>query len=140
LLIAALLLVFKSNLNMHRKKWAWAALAVAALYLLVAGFNKNYMDHRISASFSCRKINPAGYFSTPAPFNCMLWYIVAATDSNYYTAYSSVWDDARQPVIFERHPKNYALIDTMSDRPILRNLMSFSDHFTPFRGRAIRFF
>ncbi|HZX57964.1 MAG TPA: metal-dependent hydrolase, partial [Mucilaginibacter sp.] len=129
LIVAGLLLIFKSRLNLNRNKCAWTALTVSALYLVFAGFNKNYIDNKVNTSLSNQKINPAGYFSTPAPFTCMLWYIVVAADSTYYTAYSSVWDDTNQPIIFESHIKNYRLADSVRDRSALQDLIIFTDHY-----------
>ena len=85
LLLAAVFLVFKNVNNKNRPKWALFAICVSAFYLVIAGINKTYIDHRAEASFQSQKITPSNYFSTPAPFNCMLWYIVAEADSSYCT-------------------------------------------------------
>lgn len=125
--VAALLLVFKSADNKNRATWAALAVFISACYLIIAGINKTYIHHRAELSFRSQKISPSGYFSTPAPFNCMLWYIVADTGNNYYTGYSSIFDDSKKNIVFERHPKNYALLNRPTDPRVLRNLVTFAD-------------
>jgi inner membrane protein len=127
LLVAALFLIFKSGSNKNRPGWALIALGLSGLYLIIAGINKTYIDHRAEVSFQSQKITPSDYFSTPAPFNCMLWYIVSDADSNYYTGYSSIFDDEKKPIVFEPHPKSYALLNKPADRKVLRDLKAFAN-------------
>ncbi|MDB5015875.1 MAG: inner rane protein [Mucilaginibacter sp.] len=131
LVVAFLFLIFKDTSNKQRLKWAWAGIIVSAFYLCFAGFNKLYIDHQAEASFNNQKLHPESYFSTPAPFNCMLWYIVAAADSGYNTGYVSIWDNFNQPVDYGYHPKNYALINNNVNNSVLHNLKEFAgDYFT----------
>ncbi|MDF2432653.1 MAG: inner rane protein [Mucilaginibacter sp.] len=130
LVVASLFLMLKKTSNKQRLKWAWAGIIVSACYLCFACFNKLYADHQAEASFANQKLHPDSYFSTPAPFNCMLWYIAAAADSGYYTGYISIWDDFKQPVDYGYHPKNYALVNNIHNS-LLHNLEEFAgDYFT----------
>jgi inner membrane protein len=129
LITGSLILITKPNQYPHREKWAWAVLLISACYTGYAALNKAYIDHRVRHSFQAQHINPAGYFTTPAPFNNMLWYIVVATDSSYYIAYSSVWDDPRQPVRYEKYLKNTLLTNQVSDKRTLQHLTAFAGRY-----------
>jgi inner membrane protein len=129
LFIACIVLIFKDNANKNRKRWAFGAIFISIFYLFFAGFNKAYINRRADASFRSQKINPDDYFTTPAPFNSMLWYIVAAADSGYYTAYSSVWDNTNHPVEYERHLKNYQLLNKPANPDVVHNLIKFAGNY-----------
>ena len=140
LVIASVLLIFKSIHNKNRKKWAITAMVVSLLYLCFAGFNKIYIDKKVEASFFADGIHPERYFTTPTPLNSMLWYVVAAADSDDYTAYSSVWDDNR-PLNFEPHPDNYSLLSKPMDHEVLGNLKTFAcNYYTLSQSGGITYF
>jgi inner membrane protein len=127
-IIAALFLTFKNNINPNRLKWAWVAIAYSIVYLCFAGINKAIIDHRAAIAFSKQKINPESYFSIPAPLTNMLWYVVAAADSGYYTAYSSVWDDTGRSIVYEKHLKNVVLLNHLANTALINNLKAFSEN------------
>lgn len=126
-IVASSFLVFKSSGNKNRSTWSGLAAAVSACYLVIAVVNKTYIHHRAELSFQAQKLTPNRYFSTPAPFNCMLWYVVADMDSSYYTGYTSIFDDSRNTIVFEQHPKNYQLLNNAADSKSAHNLVTFAD-------------
>lgn len=134
LVIAALVLLIKPKTYPPRLKWACAALIIAIGYVGYAGFNKNLVDNRINNFLKTDQISSSGYFTTPAPFNCMLWYIVIATDSSYYTGYSSVWDNADRPVMYERYLANYTLLKRVSGKHSVQDLRVFAGHYYTISG------
>lgn len=127
LFIATLVLIFKSTGYKYRARWALGAIGVSVFYLCFATFNKIKINKRAEASFDAQHITRKRYFTTPAPFNSILWYIVAAADSGYYTGYSSVWDNAKQPIDYEMHPKNAALLRQIPDKEVSQHLLAFAD-------------
>ena len=130
MLIAALYLIFKNNAEVNRMRCAAAAIIISSFYLCFAGLNKRYIDKKEEASFSNQRIKISGYFSTPAPFNCMLWYIVAAGDSGYYTAYRSIWDNPGRDISYIQHPKCYSLLKKPVNKAV-SNLITFAgDYYT----------
>jgi len=129
LVVASLLLVFKKSTNKNRKKWVIIAIVLSIFYLGFACFNKISIDNKAQVSFNKSGIHPVRYFSTPTPLNCMLWYVVAAADSNEYTAYSSVWDNKNRPIIFEKHADNYALLHRPVDKNVLKDLEFFAGNY-----------
>jgi inner membrane protein len=131
LVVATLVLIFKRSNYKYRVKWALAAIGISALYLCFAGINKVIINNRTEASFQAQHIARKRYFTTPAPFNCMLWYIVAAADNGYYTGYSSIWDNANQPIDYEIHRENDILLKQVPARDVLKHLLDFAnDYYT----------
>ena len=125
LLIASLLLAFKGIDDNRRIKWAAIALVISGCYLCFAGFNKLIVNKEAQGSFASQRLNPVRYFTTPAPFNCMLWYVVAAADSSYYTGYSSVWDNSRTAIGFEHYQRGGSLLK-FGNRTVINNLIAFA--------------
>ncbi|HEY2580665.1 MAG TPA: metal-dependent hydrolase [Mucilaginibacter sp.] len=140
LFITSIFLIFKNNSNKNRARWAVGAICISVCYLFFAGFNKAYVNRRMEAAFKAHQINPASYFTTPTPLNSMLWYVVAA-DSDYYTTYASVWDNAKQPVEFEKHQKNYSLLNKSVNNEVLHNLIEFSGgYYTITKSDSVLYF
>ncbi|HWZ14219.1 MAG TPA: metal-dependent hydrolase [Mucilaginibacter sp.] len=129
LFIGTLVLIFKSTHYRFRARWALGAIGVSILYLCFAAFNKIKIDQRAEASFAAQHIARKRYFTTPAPFNTMLWYIVAAADSGYYTGYSSVWDNAKQRIDYETYPKNGTLLKQVPNKEVSQHLLAFADDY-----------
>jgi len=127
--IAAIYLFVKRTADKNRRQWALVSIAVSLCYLCFAEINKIYIKKRVTSAFKVRQIHPTRYFTTPAPFNSMLWYIVAATDSSYYTAYASVWDDTKHPMQFEEHLKNYGLLNKSVNPDVLDDLVEFANNY-----------
>ena len=126
LIVAALLLLVKPLTNPNRVKWAITGISISAVYLCLAGMSKAYINSRVQQSFTAQHIKTVNYFTTPSPFNSILWYIVAAADSGYYTGYSSIWDDHTQPVDYHFHPKNAALLQNIKQPAIAANVIDFA--------------
>ncbi|WP_157740741.1 metal-dependent hydrolase [Mucilaginibacter xinganensis] len=125
LIIATIFLIFKSTANPNRSKWSSAAILFSVVYLGFAGFNKTIINNRVNKSFQDQKITAVRYFSTPAPLNSMLWYIVAATDSSYYTGYISIFDDKK--IAYDKHLKNEIALNLIRDTTLVNNLKALSE-------------
>lgn len=125
--LAAIVLLVKSNDYLSRPKWAWTAILFSAFYLGYAAINKVVIDNRVSAAIKARGLHYKGYFTTPAPMNSMLWYAVINTDSCYYTGYVSVFDSRSPKVKLEQHPKNYFLLSAVRGKHSVQNLKNFAN-------------
>jgi inner membrane protein len=97
LLVATLVLLIRKTGDISRMKWAAGGISISLLYVGVALFCKSRLD-------------PAANMTTPAPFNCLLWYCIKRTNTGYYTGYQSVFD--KGPVSYEFHPQNSQLLTT----------------------------
>ena len=127
LFVATIFLIFKHASNLNRKKWAIGAIFLSVLYLCFSVVSKTIIDNRVNANFEATGLKSEKYFTTPTPLNNMLWYIVAEADTEYYTSYSSVWDDGKLPLNFTGHKKNYSLLNNTIDHNIQNNLKTFAD-------------
>ncbi|GAA3971051.1 metal-dependent hydrolase [Mucilaginibacter dorajii] len=124
LLAAAVILVFKHSHYAKRAACAYAGLYISALYLCFAVYCKTSVNSKILSSLN----SPTSkYFTTPAPFNSMLWYVVVHKTQGDLTTYSSVWDDSQSPISFEWHPQADSLLKTKSSEH-LRRLIEFADN------------
>lgn len=93
LLIATGGLVFNRSIN--RIKWASGAIIISILYVGFAVCCKSKIDDKAT-------------MTTPAPFNCLLWYSIIKTNTGYYAGYQSVFDTS--PVQYEYYPRNDSLL------------------------------
>lgn len=126
MIIAALFLLFKKPTFPVRVKWAWRGIIVSAFYLCAAGVNKLYINYRVDQSILRQKTAINHYFTTPAPFNSLLWFVVAQKDSVYFTAYASVFDDFKQPIAYSFYPQNHVYAHLKADTAVLQNLATFA--------------
>jgi len=95
LLVATIVLLIKKPDGLTRKWWASGAIVISLLYVGFAICCKSGLDDKAT-------------LTTPAPFNCLLWYCIRKTDGGYYTGYQSVFD--KSPVSYEYHPSNNSLL------------------------------
>jgi inner membrane protein len=99
-----------------------------------AGINKFIIDRKVIGILQSRQVNVKGYFTTPAPLNSMLWYIVINSDTCYYTGYSSVFDNRSRVIELESQPKNYSLLNLVQGRHSVHNLRNFANGYYTLSG------
>jgi inner membrane protein len=86
------------------------------------------MDNAVKAALQQQQIAHTRYFSTPAPLQNWLWYVVVGTDSGYHVGFRSVFD--RQPTMdFQYFPRNDSLLRPVLDHTDLHQLIRFSQQF-----------
>lgn len=129
LLVASIVLAFKNIRYQNRAKWAFTAITITGLYLCFAGFCKLYVGSRVRASFKDKQGQNYSYLTTPAPFTSMLWYVIVPENNGYYTAYSSVLDDANQFLAYRYYHKNDSLLNQAQNKAVVNNLLAFSDKY-----------
>jgi inner membrane protein len=95
------------------------------MYCLV---NKAKMDADVKAILQKQNIAYTRYFSTPAPLQNWLWYIVAGNDSGYYVGYRSVFDSKKE-ISFQYFPRNELLLTPVIDHEEVHKLIRFSQQF-----------
>jgi inner membrane protein len=126
--IAVLMLIITKHSWKQRKKWWMMGLVMSALYLLYCIFNKTMINGDVKAILKKQNIQYSRYFTTPAPFQNWLWYVVAGNDSGYYIGFRSVFDSKRK-IDFEYFPRNDYLLDSVEDHEELQKLKRFSQKF-----------
>ena len=108
-----------------RRWWGKFGVGMTILYLIYATFNKLTTDAAINRTLHHQKISFNRYFTTPAPLNNWLWFVVAANDSGYYVGYRSVFE-GQKPVSFEYFPRNADLLSSFTEKGDISRLIRFS--------------
>jgi inner membrane protein len=126
--IAMLMLIITKHSWKQRRKWWMMGLVMSAVYLLYCIFNKTMINGDVKAILKKQNIQYSRYFTTPAPFQNWLWYVVAGNDSGYYIGFRSVFDSKRK-IDFEYFPRNDYLLDSVEDHEELQKLKRFSQKF-----------
>ncbi|WP_371194029.1 metal-dependent hydrolase [Glaciecola sp. SC05] len=67
-------------------------LTLSCMYMTWSLGAKVYIDNKVKTALAQNNISVTAYMSTPAPFNTLLWRVVAMSDGEYYEAYASVFD------------------------------------------------
>lgn len=125
LVIPMIALIALNKNNIRRKYWASFGLIFSSLYLIYCIFNKMEIHKEVNHLLKKEKISYTDYFTTPAPFNSWLWYVVVKKDSGYDIAYRSVFD-SKDSITFTYFPRNNQLLKPIEDHKDLQYLLKFS--------------
>ena len=130
LLIAATALIIAKRFSRLRTTWLLFGLLPSAFYLGYSALNKLKVDRKIEQSLNVSQVKYKDYFTTPTPFNNLLWYCVAASDSGYYIGYRSVFDNSQTYTRFRFFKRNDQLIKP-GEKDDLKQLLRFAgDYYT----------
>lgn len=108
-----------------RRVWVLMGLVPCGLYTLWTIEHKRRINEEIEASLASQHLPYSDYFTTPTPFNGLLWYAVTKSGAGYQLGYRSVWD--RGQTAFHYVPKGEELLS--SENVQVRNLKYFSRGF-----------
>lgn len=126
--IACVFLVFLKGRIPQRKKWWRMGLGLSGLYLLYCLANKTKINTDVKEILQKQQISYTRYFTTPAPLQNWLWYVVAGTDSGYHVGFRSVFDSKKE-IIFQYFPCNDSLLNPVKNQEDLQQLIRFSQQF-----------
>lgn len=126
--IAFVALIYLKRWSPHRKKWWRMGLGLSTLYLMYCLVNKAKMDADVKVILQKQQISYTRYFSTPAPLQNWLWYVVAGNDSGYYVGFRSLFDSKKE-IDFQYFPRNISLLRPVTDNEDLQKLIRFSKQF-----------
>lgn len=126
--IAFLLLLILKRYDPRRKFWWKFGLFLPFVYLCYCIFNKVTINNDVKDILKRQDIAYTRYFTTPAPLQNWLWFVVAGNDSGYYVGYRSVFDSKKE-MSFEYFPRNDFLLDTVRDDEETQRLIRFSRQF-----------
>jgi inner membrane protein len=73
-------------------------------------------------------ISYSRYFSTPAPLQNWLWYVVAGNDSGYFVGFRSLFD-TQDTISFHFFPRQDSLLKNIGNPESLNKLIRFSGQF-----------
>lgn len=127
--ISFLFLLFLHKSHRRRVLWIRTGILVSAMYLCVAFFNKLIVDRSVRANLMGQNM-PAQFFTTPSPFNSLLWFVVVKDSAGYYTSYRSVFDKGKME--FAYFPRNDSLAIGVQNKNDVALLKNFSQGYYTF--------
>jgi len=126
--IALVALLILKRWSSQKRRWMWIGLGISTIYLLYCLSNKYKIDRDVKYILQKQQINYTRYFSTPAPLQNWLWYVVAGNDSGYHVGFRSLFDQKKE-ISFQYFPRNDSLLKPVSDHEDLQKLIRFSRQF-----------
>jgi inner membrane protein len=127
-IIATAVLIYLPRLLPIRRIWWKIGLGISSLYMLYCLINKWNIDTDVKKILQKQQISYTRYMTTPAPLQNWLWYVVAGTDSGYYTGFRSLFD-TRETIKFQYFPRQDNLLDSVSNQEELQKLIRFSQQY-----------
>jgi inner membrane protein len=124
--LAAVMLVVLRRTSMVRRRWAWFGLVMSSGYLCYSVANKVRVDRAVERQLGAAGIRYERYFTTPTPFNDLLWYVVVGDSAGYFTGYRSVFDEPARSIDFRWQPRNEALLRSFAGRSDVGYLLRFA--------------
>ena len=126
--IALVALLVSKRGSPKRVFWWRFGLIMSAVYLAYCTFNKLTINSDVKTILAKEAVSHDRFFTTPAPLQNWLWYVVAGNDSGYYVGYRSVMDKEKK-ITFEFFPRNQSLLLPYADDPDLKKLIRFSQNY-----------
>ncbi|MFC1681510.1 metal-dependent hydrolase [Pseudomonadota bacterium] len=105
-----------------------ACLAISTVYLGWSVLAKTWVDDAFTRSLAEQGIPSHSMFTTPTPFNTLLWRAVVMDDNGYYEGYYSVLDDDAD-IEFVHYRSEQELLDGIKDHSAVQRLQWFSKGF-----------
>jgi inner membrane protein len=127
-LIVCIVLLILRKKNNRRMLLAKTGIAVCVAYLFYCWYNKFNIEQDTKLILAKQNIKYTKHFSTPAPLNNWLWYIVAGDEKGYYTGYRSVFD-TKDTIELTYSPVNDSLLLASKNNDEVNKLIRFSDGF-----------
>jgi inner membrane protein len=121
---AAALLILKTK-NSRRAAWLCFAFVFSSAYLLLSLAIKIYVNHNVEDALKKQRLSASDYFTTPTPFNNLLWYVVQKDSISYHVGYYCIFDKA-DSINFWLFPRNDSLLEKVEDKDIVYKLVRFS--------------
>ena len=126
--IALIMLLILKRQNERRHSWWKFGLFISSVYLCYCLINKTIINYKVKQELAQQHISYTRYFTTPAPLQNWLWFVVAGNDSNYYVGYKSVFDKTNN-LSLKKFARNTFLIDSMKNKKEVQQLIRFSQQF-----------
>jgi len=126
--IAFVILLLLNTQSALRKFWWRFGIILPFIYLGYCCINKAKIDNDVQEIFTEQNIPHEKYFTTPAPLQNWLWYVVAGNDSGYYVGFRSLFD-SKKHIDFQFFPSNDSLLKPIADQEDLQKLIRFSQGF-----------
>jgi inner membrane protein len=126
--LAFFMLVILNAHSTKRKFWWKFGVIIPFIYLGYCSLNKVKINSGVTEILAAQHIPHERYFTTPAPLQNWLWYVVAGNDSGYYVGFRSVFDNKKQ-MDFQYFPRKDSLLQAVDNYEDLQKLIRFSQQF-----------
>ena len=126
--IAFFMLLILNSHSAKRKFWWKFGVIIPFIYLGYCSLNKVKINSGVKEILAAQHIPHERYFTTPAPLQNWLWYVVAGNDSGYYVGFRSVFDRKKQ-IDFQYFPRKDSLLQAVNNYEDLQKLIRFSQQF-----------
>jgi inner membrane protein len=103
-------------------------LTLSTLYLVWGIGAKVYVTHRAQESLTRQDIAYEKMLTIPAPFNTLLWRVLAMDENGYYEGFYSFFDRTRD-VQVTHYPSDKKLLEPMADHWPVKRLQWFTNGF-----------
>ena len=123
-LILAVSLGLLSGLRDKSARTQVLALGFSSLYLTFTVGGKVMAEHRVEAELARQGIQAQQMFTTPTPFNSLLWRVIVLDGDDYHEALVS-WFDSTAPQL-TRIPRGIHLAEALADSPAHTRLNWFT--------------
>lgn len=101
------------------------ALAFSTVYLASTLGGKHMAEQRVEKELASQGIEAKGIFSSPTPFNTLLWRVIVIEGEDYHEALVGWFDSA--PPVLERIPRGAVLSEALADSPAHQRLKWFTN-------------
>ncbi len=125
--IAMVMILVKRGRYQSQFRFATVALGITSAYLAISITNKLIARNYLEKSIQEQGLPVSEYFITPTPFNTLLWYGVAKSDSGYHIGHLSVFDDKNKFVPLTRFDQKAWLITQLPPDKDVERLKQFAD-------------
>ncbi len=126
--LACLAFIYFRKNTVYRKKIWQLGLGCTAFYLLLCIGIKIKIDAEVKSALHQQNINYTQYFTTPAPFQNSLWYVVAGNENGFYVGYKSIFD-TKKTIDFTYFPRNNNYLEKIENKENIYKLIRFSQNF-----------
>ena len=115
---ASAALILRSD---YGQKLNRAGLFIAACYLVWSLVAQAKVERDAHEALAAQHVTPLALKATPAPFNTVLWRVIAVTPQNYYIGYRSLLADT-QPLRFSTFATQPQLLQPIDDTYAVQRL------------------
>lgn len=125
---AFFILLLLNSYSLKRRFWWKFGVIIPFIYLGYCTINKLQINREVKKIFVTLHIPHKRYFTTPAPLQNWLWYVVAGNDSGYYVGFRSLFDRSHT-INFQYFARNDSLLSPVANHEEVQQLIRFSHHF-----------
>jgi inner membrane protein len=123
-LLGAVLVGAVIGLGKKGLRWQYGALGLSSMYLAFTLAGQQMAEHRVQQALTRDGIQAEAMFSTPTPFNSLLWRVIVLDGGQYHEALVS-WFDSQPPAL-QSLPRGLHWRESLQDSPQHARLEWFS--------------